>query len=259
MRVLLVENDRIIAGAIARAVAKAGIRCEEMAEAQAEALMESGEQELAEYDAILVGGTTGAEQFLARLRREVGQAILVSLLDHRCANTTIQHLRAGADDVVVKPVNPQEVEARLHAVRRRTHGHSSPELKVGRLTVYLDGRDPCVDGQRLRLSHREHAIFSMLALNVGRVVSKEKIYESVYALSGSDPLDKVIDVYICKLRKKIAEATGGDKYIETVYGRGYKFEAPEANDADDRDAPLPAAATVAGFKRGATAGLAAVA
>jgi two-component system cell cycle response regulator CtrA len=226
MRVLLIENDRTIAGAISRAVGRVGVRCEQQTQAEAESLLADRDGTLENHDAILVGGIGGAEAFIARLRAMVGQAIIVSLLDHRCVNSTIQHLRSGADDVLVKPINPQEIEARLHAVRRRTHGHSSPELTVGRLTVYLDGRDPCVDGQRLRLSHREHAIFSVLALNVGRVVSKEKIYESVYTLSGSDPLDKVIDVYICKLRKKLAEATGGDKYIETVYGRGYKFEAP---------------------------------
>lgn len=237
MRVLLIENDQTIAGAISRAIGRIGVRCEQQSQENVETLIAERDGSLENYDAILVGNASGGDIFIASLRAKVGPAIIVSLLDHRCVNSTIQHLRAGADDVLVKPINPQEIEARLHAVRRRTHGHSSPELTVGRLTIFLDGRDPAVDGQRLRLSHREHAIFSVLALNVGRVVSKEKIYETVYTLSGSDPLDKVIDVYICKLRKKIAEATGGDKYIETVYGRGYKFEAPPD---EDRDAGEPA-------------------
>ncbi|WP_114392750.1 response regulator transcription factor [Oleisolibacter albus] len=250
MRVLLIENDRTIAGAISRAVARVGVRCELQSQPEIESLIADKDGNLENYDAILVGGVSTADVFVARLRATVGQTIIVSLLDHRCVASTVQHLRAGADDVLVKPINPQEIEARLHAVRRRTHGHSSPELSVGRLTVYLDGRDPSVDGRRLRLSHREHAIFSVLALNVGRVVSKEKIYESVYTLSGSDPLDKVIDVYICKLRKKIAEATGGDKYIETVYGRGYKFEAPTE---DERDV-TPAAFLQPSFHMPALAG-----
>lgn len=236
MRVLLIENDQTIGGAISRAVGRVGVRCEQQSQAAVESLVADRDGSLENYDAVLIGTVASADTMIAGLRAVVGQTIIVSLLDHRCVNSTIQHLRAGADDVLVKPINPQEIEARLHAVRRRTHGHSSPELNVGRLTVFLDGRDPMVDGVRLRLSHREHAIFSVLALNVGRVVSKEKIYESVYTLSGSDPLDKVIDVYICKLRKKIAEATGGDKYIETVYGRGYKFEAPAD---DERDATDP--------------------
>lgn len=235
MRVMLIENDQIIAGAISRAVGRVGVRCEQQTQKAVEAMITDRDGSLENYDAILVGNVTMGESFISGLRATVGQKIIVSLLDHRCVNSTIQHLRAGADDVLVKPINPQEIEARLHAVRRRTHGHSSPELTVGRLTVFLDGRDPMVDGLRLRLSHREHAIFSVLALNVGRVVSKEKIYESVYTLSGSDPLDKVIDVYICKLRKKIAEATGGEKYIETVYGRGYKFEAPAEDERDATD------------------------
>lgn len=238
MRVLLIENDQTIAGAISRAVSRVGVRCEQQSQGNVDTLIAERDGSLENYDAILVGNTAGGDAFIASLRAVVGQIIIVSLLDHRCVTSTIQHLRAGADDVLVKPINPQEIEARLHAVRRRTHGHSSPELTVGRLTIFLDGRDPMVDGQRLRLSHREHAIFSILALNVGRVVSKEKIYETVYTLSGSDPLDKVIDVYICKLRKKIAEATGGDKYIETVYGRGYKFEAPPEDESDAGDAGL---------------------
>lgn len=237
MRVLLIENDQTIAGAISRAIGRVGVRCEQQTQDSVETFIAEKDGSLENYDAILVSSAAGPEAFIARLRAVVGPVIIVSLLAHRCVTSTIQHLRAGADDVLVKPINPQEIEARLHAVRRRAHGHSSPELTVGRLTVFLDGRDPAVDGQRLRLSHREHAIFSVLALNVGRVVSKEKIYETVYTLSGSDPLDKVIDVYICKLRKKIAEATGGDKYIETVYGRGYKFEAPSE---DERDAGEPA-------------------
>lgn len=239
MRVLLIENDQTIAGAISRAISRVGVRCEQQSQSSVEIPIAERDGSLENYDAILVSGVTGAETLISRLRAVVGPMIIVSLLEHRCVTSTIQHLRAGADDVLVKPINPQEIEARLHAVRRRSHGHSSPELTVGRLTVFLDGRDPAVDGQRLRLSHREHAIFSILALNVGRVVSKEKIYETVYTLSGSDPLDKVIDVYICKLRKKIAEATGGDKYIETVYGRGYKFEAPPEDDRDTREDALP--------------------
>ncbi|MFM2044503.1 MAG: putative cell cycle transcriptional regulator (CheY-like receiver domain) CtrA [Pseudomonadota bacterium] len=238
MRVLLIENDRTVAGAVARTIQKADLRCELAEEPEAEQLLRDGEQNFEDYDAVLVGRVSQPEALIGRIRRSAGRAIMVSLLEHRCVTSTINHLRAGADDVLVKPVNAQEIEARLHAVRRRFHGHTSPEIQVGRLTVYLDGRDPAVDGRRLRLSHREHAIFSVLALNVGRVISKEKIYEAVYALSGSDPLDKVIDVYICKLRKKLAEATGGEKYIETVYGRGYKFEAPEAG-AEGEEAMEP--------------------
>ncbi|MFC7335259.1 response regulator transcription factor [Rhodocista pekingensis] len=232
MRILLIENERLIAAALHREIGKAGLRCELSDEADAIRLMQEGDDSFADYDAILVGTVSNGGGLVSQLRRCSGHTIIIGLLGHRCVTSTIAYLRSGADDVLVKPINALEFEARLHAVRRRAHGHSSSELRVGRLTVYLDGRDPAVDGQRLRLSHREHAIFSVLALNVGRVVSKEKIYETVYGLTGSDPLDKVIDVYICKLRKKLAEATGGDRYIETVYGRGYKFEAPSEEEAD---------------------------
>lgn len=186
------------------------------------------------HDAIIIGDVGDTEACVAMLRARNVTAAIICLIERRCANTTAGILRAGADDVLVKPVVSTEIRARLEAIRRRSYGLTSNAVTVGRLTVFLDGRDPEVDGERLRLSQREHAILSVLALNHRRVVSKEHIYEEVYGLSGSDPLDKVIDVYICKLRKKIDTATGGGRYIETVYGRGYKFEAPPDHVAPDR-------------------------
>ncbi|AWK88269.1 response regulator transcription factor [Azospirillum thermophilum] len=226
MRAVLIEPDNLIARAIGRQLEISKIRYDLLDWQSLEStLLEQGADAL-NYDAIIIGGIEDPEKPVALLRSRNVTAAVVCLIDRRCANTTVNLLRAGADDVLVKPVVSAEVRARIEATRRRTRGLVSNAVKVGRLTVYLDGRDPDVDGERLRLSQREHAILGVLAANHRRVVSKEHIYDEVYGLSGADPLDKVIDVYICKLRKKIAEATGGGRYIETVYGRGYKFEAP---------------------------------
>lgn len=252
MRVLIIEGDRTIASAVARELAKSKLRCEPMVEPDAGRLLSEGDG-LEQFDAVAIGTVRDAAGWIAQLRRAPKAPIVLSLLERRCSQTAVQHLQAGADDVLIKPVHGAEVEARLQAVRRRSHGHVASEVQVGRLTVYLDGRDPCVDGKRLRLSHREHAIFSVLALNVGKVVPKERIYELVYGLSGSDPLDKVIDVYICKLRKKLAESTGGEKYIETVYGRGYKFDAPAALEDEALPPPPSRAGWVAGLAKGKVA------
>jgi two-component system cell cycle response regulator CtrA len=178
------------------------------------------------HKAVIVGSVEDPSGCVSLLRRSEFNAVVLCLLDRRCSTTSVNILRSGADDVLVKPVVGAEICARIEVAYRRAHGLTSNALPVGRLTVFLDGRDPEVDGERLRLSQREHAILSVLALNHRRVVSKEHIYEAVYGLSGLEPLDKVIDVYICKLRKKIATATGGGRYIETVYGRGFKLEAP---------------------------------
>ncbi|HYG86986.1 MAG TPA: response regulator transcription factor [Azospirillum sp.] len=222
----MIEQDDLIAAAVGKQLALAKIMHDRTRVHDAHNSLEEMGHDLEDYDAIIIGSVADSAECVARLRSLKTNAAILCLLEHRCANTTVKILHAGADDVLVKPVVSVEIRARIEATQRRTHGHSTNAISVGRLTVYLDGRDPEIDGVRLRLSQREHAILSVLALHHRRVVSKEHIYDSVYGLSESEPLDKVIDVYICKLRKKIADATGGGRYIETVYGRGYKFEAP---------------------------------
>lgn len=226
MRALLIEPDDGIAAAIGRQLDGARIKHDRADTAAPQDPMTILDGEPDAYDAVVIGGVEGAASLVSGMRNQGVQAVVLCLIERRCTPTTVELLRAGADDVLVKPVASAEIRARIEATRRRAHGFTTNAVRAGRLTVFLDGRDPEVDGVRLKLSQREHAILGVLALNHRRFVSKECIYEAVYGLSGSDPIDKVIDVYICKLRKKIAGSTGGGKYIETVYGRGYKFEAP---------------------------------
>lgn len=233
MRTLLIEPGDLIAKAIGRQLDLCKINHDLVDMAGLEEMMNGGDHLALNYSAIIIGEVGDTVACVSMLRALRVTAAIVCLIDRRCANTTAAILRAGADDVLVKPVVSTEIGARLEAICRRAYGLTSNAVTVGRLTVFLDGRDPEVGGERLRLSQREHAILNVLARNHARVVSKEHIYEEVYGLSGSDPLDKVIDVYICKLRKKIDQATGGGRYIETVYGRGYKFEAPPEHAADD--------------------------
>lgn len=240
MRALLIEPDSGIAEAIGRQLDNGKIKHDRIGGEDVHDLLSGTDAPLEDYDAVIIGGLDRAAEYVATLRGRQVHAAILCLLDRRCSTTTVNILQAGADDVLVKPVVSAEIRARIEATRRRSHGLTTNAVQVGRLTVFLDGRDPEVSGTRLHLSQREHAILSVLALNHRRVVSKERIYEAVYGLSGSDPLDKVIDVYICKLRKKIAGVTAGGKYIETVYGRGYKFEAP----ADEAEAPEAPSAPV---------------
>lgn len=179
-----------------------------------------------EVDAVIVGGVRNPVDWVATLRgRSLPHAVLC-LIDVRSARAAAELLDAGADDVMVKPVVGVELRARIEAARRRSFGLVGNAVREGMLTIHLDGRDVEVDGSPMRLSQRESAILSALAAHRRRVLPKERLHALVYGEAEFDPLDKVIDVYICKLRKKIAEATGGARYIETVYGRGYKFEAP---------------------------------
>lgn len=154
------------------------------------------------------------------------------MIDLKNSATAAQLINEGADDVMTRPFKAIEIHARLNAINRRSHGITSPSVRIGEIVAYFDGRDPEVNGQRMRLSKREHSIFEHLALHHGKVISKENIYSAVYGMSDNPPWDKVIDVYICKLRAKIRQLVGKDNiYIETVYGRGYKLEEPDGKSA----------------------------
>lgn len=239
MQALLIESGSLIAEAIGRQLDLSKINHDHLdPAAMCDLLNQHGAAEFT-HDAIIIGDVGDTAACVEMLRSHQVTAAIICLIERRCANTTATILRAGADDVLVKPVVSTEIRARLEAIRRRSFGLTTNAVRVGRLTVFIDGRDPDVEGERLHLSQREHAILTVLALNRGRVVSKEHIYEEVYGLSGSDPLDKVIDVYICKLRKKIDLATDGGRYIETVYGRGYRFEAPPDHVTASRETPAP--------------------
>jgi two-component system cell cycle response regulator CtrA len=133
-------------------------------------------------------------------------------------------LNAGADDVLAWPASGADLTARLNAVMRRIHGISRPEVQIGPMTFHLDGRHPEILGQPVRISRREYEILQFLVLNAGRVISKAAIYDALYSLSADPPFEKIIDVYICRLRTKLArDLPPGEVLIETVTGRGYRL------------------------------------
>jgi two-component system cell cycle response regulator CtrA len=174
--------------------------------------------------AILLAAVPGVTDRIAALRAAGCKNPVLILRDLRNAGETAELLDRGADEVLVAPIKAIELKARVNAILRRSHGHASDEVKVGKIVAYFDGRDPEVAGTRMRLSQREHAVFKQLALNASKVVPKSAIYDAVYGISEMPPFEKVIDVYICKIRKKLdASMPGGGRYIETVPGRGYRF------------------------------------
>lgn len=183
--------------------------------------------------AILIAETDRTIEYIQAIRRAECRNPVLVMRDFKNSKYTSEALDHGADDVMVVPIKGIEIQARVNSINRRSYGHVAESVTVGEIVAYFDGRDPEVAGERLRLSKREHAIFQHLILNSNRVISKGAIYDAVYGMNDEQPFDKVIDVYICKLRKKISAATsGGQQYIETVYGRGYKFgriETPLSN------------------------------
>jgi two-component system, cell cycle response regulator CtrA len=138
----------------------------------------------------------------------------------------IRGLGLGADDYLSKPFHKDELIARIHALVRRSKGHAQSIIAVGDLIVNLETRDVELRGQKLHLTAKEYQILALLALRIGSTLTKEMFLNHLYGGLDDEPDAKIIDVFICKLRKKIANASGDQDYIETVWGRGYTLREP---------------------------------
>jgi two-component system cell cycle response regulator CtrA len=131
----------------------------------------------------------------------------------------------GADDYMTKPFHKDELVARIHAIVRRSKGHAQSVIETGDLAVNLDTKTTVVNGTPVHLTGREYQMLELLSLRKGMTMSKEMFLNHLYG-GMDEPEQKIIDVFICKLRKKLANASGGKNYIETVWGRGYVLRQP---------------------------------
>jgi len=137
----------------------------------------------------------------------------------------------GADDYMTKPFHREELVARIHAIIRRSKGHSQSVIKTGRVTVNLDAKTVDVDNQTVHLTGKEYQMLELLSLRKGTTLTKEMFLNHLYG-GMDEPELKIIDVFICKLRKKLSEATGGETHIETVWGRGYVLRDPVEDESN---------------------------
>jgi two-component system, cell cycle response regulator CtrA len=132
----------------------------------------------------------------------------------------------GADDYLTKPFHREELVARIHAIIRRSKGHAQSVIRTGRIAVNLDAKTVDVGGQAVHLTGKEYQMLELLSLRKGTTLTKEMFLNHLYG-GMDEPELKIIDVFICKLRKKLSLATGGENHIETVWGRGYVLRDPE--------------------------------
>ena len=140
-------------------------------------------------------------------------------------NTKLRGFGGGADDYLTKPFHREELVARIHAIIRRSKGHAQSIIRTGRMAVNLDAKTVEVEGQAVHLTGKEYQMLELLSLRKGTTLTKEMFLNHLYG-GMDEPELKIIDVFICKLRKKLTEATAGENYIDTVWGRGYVLRDP---------------------------------
>ena len=142
----------------------------------------------------------------------------------------VKGLGHGADDYLTKPFHKDELIARIHAIVRRSKGHAQSIIQTGTLRVNLDTKTVEIEGQRVHLTSKEYQMLELLSLRKGTTLTKEMFLNHLYG-GIDEPELKIIDVFICKLRKKLAHANTGQHYIETVWGRGYVLRDPKDEQA----------------------------
>lgn len=233
MHILLVEDNETTVKSVTLILANAGHNVTHTA---------SGEEsvelcELYEYDAVLMDidleDISGIEA-LRELRLKKNATPVIILSGTTDVETKVAALAAGADDYMTKPFHKSELGARLTAVVRRSRGHTHSVIRTGVIALDLNTRSAEVCGQPIHLTPSEYKMLELLSLRKNTVLTKEACLNHLY--SGlNEPEAKIIDVFICKLRKKIAAASGGESQIETVWGGGYML----------RDAKAPAQALAA--------------
>ncbi len=222
MRVLLIEDDTSTARSIEVALAAEGIICDS-AEVGEEGV-EIGK--IYDYDAIVVDlmlPDIDGYEVLLRLRSAKIKTPIVILSGLSSVDKKIKALGFGADDYLTKPFNRSELVARIQAVVRRSKGHSESVVRFDKVSINLDTRTVEVCDKQVHLTNKEYAILELLAMRKGSVLTKEMFLNHLYS-SIDEPEIKIIDVFVCKLRKKLAKASNGTNYIATVWGRGYMLK-----------------------------------
>jgi two-component system cell cycle response regulator CtrA len=225
MRVLLIEDDEQLSHSIELMLKGAGFNVYTTAEG--EDGVDLGK--VFEYDLIVLDlglPDISGYDVLRQLRMARVNTPVLILSGNHDIDARVKTLGFGADDYLTKPFNKDELIARITAIVRRSKGFAESVIRTGDIVVNLDAKTVEVKNQRVHLTGKEYQMFELLSLRKGTTLTKEMFLNHLYG-GMDEPELKIIDVFICKLRKKLALACGGDNYIETVWGRGYVLRDPD--------------------------------
>jgi len=228
MRILLVEDDPTTSRSIELMLTHANLNVYST---------DMGEEgidlaKLYDYDLILLDlnlPDMNGHEVLRQVRLARIDTPILILSGEDDTDNKIKGFGFGADDYLTKPFHREELVARIHAIIRRSKGHAQSMIKTGKICVNLDGKTVEVDGKTVHLTGKEYQMLELLSLRKGTTLTKEMFLNHLYG-GMDEPELKIIDVFICKLRKKLSQATDGDNYIETVWGRGYVLRDPDATE-----------------------------
>ena len=225
MRTLLIEDDRAAARTTEMLLSSAGFNVY---------ITDEGEEgvelaKLYDYDVILLDlnlpDMDGVEVLKTLRKAKIDTPIMI-LSGSVGIDTKMKTFAGGADDYVTKPFHKDELIARIHAVARRARGHAQSVIHTGDLAVNIDARTVEMAGRPLHVTAREFQILELLSLRKGTTITKQMFMNHLYG-GMDEPELKIIDVFICKLRRKMQLATGGARHIETVWGGGYLLREPD--------------------------------
>ncbi len=228
MRVLLAEDDLDMAKTVQAILCSENIICD---------ISESGEEawqigQVYDYDVIILDlnlPDINGHELLHKFRDSSIKSPVLILSGIQEVQEKVKALGFGADDYMTKPFAKEELIVRLKALARRAEGHASSVISVGDIQLNLDNQRVEVKGIPLELTGKEYQILEFLFVRKGATVTKNNFLNRLY--NGMDePEEKIIDVFMCKIRKKLQEILGevGREYIETIWGRGYVLREPSS-------------------------------
>ncbi len=219
MRILLIEDDKAVSQNISLILKRENMIVD------ASYLGEDGIEDarLYDYDLIILDlmlPDMDGYEVIRRLRSTHISTPVLILSGLSSTDKKVKGFGCGADDYLTKPFDSRELIARVNALVRRSKGYSENVIRTGGMEVNLNSKIVTIDGNTLHLTSKEYSLFELLALRKGTTINKEQFLNHLYG-GMDEPEMKIIDVFLCKIRRKIEKLSPEEEYIQTVWGRGY--------------------------------------